>query len=83
MGWNTIDEYKSSFYLFGEDDERRFYFAHSYYMDVDEEFSLAKTNYGRTFSSAIYKESVIGVQFHPEKSLHYGMHIFQKFAENV
>lgn len=83
MGWNTIDEYKSRFDLFEENGERRFYFAHSYYMDVDEAFSLAKTNYGKVFSSAIYKESVIGVQFHPEKSLYHGMNLFQKFSENV
>ena len=43
------------------------YFVHSYYFEcADESDIICKTMYGNTFHSAVNRENVYGVQFHPE-----------------
>ena len=39
-----------------------------------------RTDYGWEFDSAISKENIYGVQFHPEKSHKFGMQILNKFC---
>ena len=39
------------------------------------------TNYGLNFDSAILRENIFGVQFHPEKSHKFGMQFFKNFAK--
>lgn len=59
----------------------RFYFVHSYYMVADRpETVLAETSYGSTFASAIGRDNLAGVQFHPEKSHRFGMAMLSAFA---
>ena len=82
MGWNWVKPLKESQLLqnFGEDP--RFYFAHSYYMETKvPEHNLLQTEYGVSFTSAIQKDNLYGVQFHPEKSHKFGMTLFKNFAE--
>jgi glutamine amidotransferase len=56
---------------------------HSYYFLPDSpEHVLAEAEYGERFTSAVCKEHVIGVQFHPEKSHHWGIQLLQNFAES-
>lgn len=83
MGWNIIKHQKKS-RLFDEDDsEKRFYFVHSYYVDTNQKNDiLFITPYGHNFVSAFEKENIIGVQFHPEKSHKFGMHLIKNFVEN-
>ena len=58
------------------------YFVHSYYVQVeDEDNSVLKTTYGLEFDSAIQKDNIFGVQFHPEKSHKFGMKLFENFAK--
>ena len=65
----------------GVDVNSKYYFVHSYYVKVkNEQHSVLKTSYGIEFDSAISKENIYGVQFHPEKSHKYGMKILQNFA---
>jgi imidazole glycerol-phosphate synthase subunit HisH len=61
------------------------YFVHSYYcMPKAESQILSKTVYGGfEYVSAIQKENVIGVQFHPEKSAKYGLQIYENFANMI
>ncbi|HIO71150.1 MAG TPA: imidazole glycerol phosphate synthase subunit HisH, partial [Campylobacterales bacterium] len=57
------------------------YFVHSYYVETTEENILATTQYGITFTSAIEKENIFGLQPHPEKSHNSGLKILKNFIE--
>ena len=81
MGWNEVNVAKSSRYIpsLGIDD--RYYFVHSYYVEtLRHQDTLGLTTYGRTFASAIEKDNVIGVQFHPEKSHKFGARLLSEFV---
>jgi glutamine amidotransferase len=82
MGWNTVDPMENA-RLFNNIDKRLgFYFVHSYYFDTAENSSImAQTNYGNLFTSAVYKDRIFGVQFHPEKSHSNGITLLTNFAE--
>ncbi len=81
MGWNTIQLKKESILCNELDQTSRFYFVHSYYVQcADQNDVLAETDYGGLFCSALQKENIFGVQFHPEKSHHYGMRLLRNFA---
>ncbi|NIR50603.1 imidazole glycerol phosphate synthase subunit HisH [candidate division KSB1 bacterium] len=81
IGWNEIQS-KSSI-LFKNLPSTRFgYFVHSYYcLPENESWVTATTEYGETFVSAVERDNVFGVQFHPEKSQELGLKILQNFAE--
>ncbi len=69
MGWNNLKvNYKNK--LFEKVNEQdQFYFLHSYFVEADNiKNILASSYYGISFPSVIFKENIIGVQFHPEKS---------------
>lgn len=81
MGWNDVAP-KSKDSLFKGLERPRFYFLHSYYFaSAREEDALAVTEYGASFVSAVRAGNVYGVQFHPEKSHHWGTGLLQNFAE--
>lgn len=82
MGWNSlIPNYQKSI-MHGITNMDRFYFVHSYAAKcLDSDDSAARTFYGVSFDSVIQKNNVMGVQFHPEKSLKYGMKIFRNFLD--
>ena len=84
MGWNTVETNRDSLLTLGFNnfDEMRYYFVHSYFVKVDnQENSLLKTSYGVEFDSAIEKDNIYGVQFHPEKSHKFGMKLFENFSK--
>lgn len=83
MGWNEVIALKNSKLLTKFEQEKRFYFVHSYYVAANEEVDiLFKTKYGFDFTSAFEKNNLIGMQFHPEKSHKFGLSILTNFAEN-
>lgn len=60
----------------------RYYFVHSYHMCCEnKEDELAFAEYGYSFTAAINKGNIFGVQFHPEKSHKFGMEILKNFAD--
>lgn len=60
--------------------QERFYFAHSYCVPADREpWVRGVTDYGTAFASVIAEGSVMGVQFHPEKSHRHGMEVLRAF----
>ncbi len=69
MGWDVVDVTRPEPALQGIDG-RRLYFAHSYYaVPDDESHVLARCTYGgESFPCAVREGSVLGTQFHPEKS---------------
>lgn len=82
MGWNDINTKKESPLFKGMHEEPRFYFVHSYHLMLKEsDVILTTTQYGYEFVSAIEKDNIIGVQFHPEKSHKFGMKFLKNFVE--
>lgn len=82
MGWsNVLVEKREPSYF---EMNSRFYFVHSYYVDsVNTENVLAYSNYhDRKFVSAIHKENIMAVQFHPEKSNVSGINFFKNYLKN-
>jgi glutamine amidotransferase len=81
MGWNVVRPCTPSILTEGLPIESRFYFVHSYRVQVDNEHnSILKTNYGITFDAAIQQDNIFGAQFHPEKSHKFGMKLLENFA---
>ena len=70
MGWNNVFlEDKSKEKYFPSLKNNDFYFVHSYHMKCKNKNEvLASTNYGKKIVSAVIKDNLLGVQFHPEKS---------------
>ena len=80
MGWNDIEPTDSK--LFSDIPEPRYYFLHSYYWQpISGAHTIATTEYGLSFPSAVAIENIFGVQFHPEKSHHWGVKLLRNFAE--
>lgn len=80
MGWNEI-RYAPDAPLFqGLSEQPDVYFVHSHAVIASDDSSvLASTRYGIEFASAIHKDNVIGLQFHPEKSHKVGLKILENF----
>jgi len=82
MGWNTIRAKKEVPILKGLPDNSYMYFVHSYYVIPDRDDVVAtETEYGGAFVSMISIDNVFAMQFHPEKSQHYGLMILKNFGE--
>lgn len=82
MGWNEVKVVQQNAFIESINDESKFYFVHSYYVDVhDKQNSLLTTDHGLRFDSAIIRENILGVQFHPEKSHKHGMKLLGSFAK--
>jgi glutamine amidotransferase len=80
MGWNDIVPKEHP--LFANISDPRFYFLHSYFfLPCSTQQLLAEAQYGESFAAAVCRRNVIGVQFHPEKSHHWGVQLLQNFAE--
>jgi glutamine amidotransferase len=82
MGWNDVAPAPGNRLFAGLDDDARFYFLHSYYFECGRQDDVAAVStYGREFSCAVTAGNIHGVQFHPEKSHHFGTRLLQNFAE--
>jgi glutamine amidotransferase len=82
MGWNDVQPKSRSRLFAGLESDARFYFLHSYYFDCNDPSHVAATaSYGLDFSCAVSADNVHGVQFHPEKSHHFGTQLLKNFAE--
>lgn len=82
MGWNDVFPAKDARLFASMEDQPRFYFLHSYYLECERtEDVAATTEYGGRFCCAIQYGNVYGVQFHPEKSHHFGADVLRNFSE--
>jgi glutamine amidotransferase len=62
-------------------DESFFYFVHSYYCALAEDDLIAGvTEYGLSFPSALIRDNLAAVQFHPEKSGRWGLQLLANFV---
>ena len=79
-GWNKITQSKKSRLMKGIPESSEFYFVHSYHLMSNETSNiLNETEYCFKFTSAIEKDNIFGVQYHPEKSHDVGEVLLKNF----
>lgn len=82
MGWNRVHQQRPHPLWQGIPDNSYFYFVHSYYVQpaisVD---TVGTSQYGVSFTCAVARDNIFAVQFHPEKSAHYGLQLYRNFVE--
>jgi len=80
IGWRAVRPTRES-PLFSGPGEHRFYFVHSYHLVADHDATIIATgHYGQDFTAVIGYNNIWGVQFHPEKSHHFGLELLRRFA---
>jgi glutamine amidotransferase len=80
-GWNRVNPEKDNPLFKGIPQGTHFYFVHSYYIEYNDAYTLASTDYSLKFSASIVKDNFYGVQFHPEKSGAFGEQLLTNFAK--
>jgi len=82
MGWNQVHQEIKHPMWEGIAQDARFYFVHSFYAQPgNPDLIAASTSYGFPFTSAVSKDNVFAVQFHPEKSQHSGLALYANFLK--
>src|SRR5699024_5664978 len=81
MGWNIVDQKKSSQLFKDVPNNSYFYFVHSYFVEVHESYTTSISEHEVEFSSSIEKDNFFGVQFHPEKSGALGEQLLVNFSK--
>lgn len=82
MGWNQVHQVISHPLWKDIPQDSRFYFVHSYFAQPSNPDPVAaSTAYGHPFASALSKDNVFAVQFHPEKSQHMGLNLYANFVD--
>lgn len=82
MGWNDVMPVNNHPLFRGLEKDAIFYFLHSFYFKCNNPVdSIAVSDYGLSFSSAVNKDNIYGIQFHPEKSHQYGEKLLHNFAK--
>ena len=95
IGWNQVERARSHAVFDGIEDGADFYFVHSYAGAPPEDDAtegnatdvrdlvLARTTHGQPFVSAVARGSMVGVQFHPERSGTDGLRLLANFVDLV
>jgi glutamine amidotransferase len=80
MGWNEVRQVSKHPLWAGIEDNSRFYFVHSYYVDaLDRDLLAGSVEYGVTADAALARDNLFAVQFHPEKRHTAGLQLLQNF----
>ena len=81
MGWNEVRQTGDHPMWKGIAKDARFYFVHSYYVEpVNAALETAYTEYPARFTSAVGRDNIFAVQFHPEKSQQAGLSLLLNFV---
>ncbi|HKC14098.1 MAG TPA: imidazole glycerol phosphate synthase subunit HisH [Vicinamibacteria bacterium] len=83
MGWNSLHARREHALLDGIADGAHVYFVHSYFCDAGEDVVVATSDYGVDFPAVVARGSVLGVQFHPEKSQAVGLRMVENFVRSL
>lgn len=82
MGWSNVSFTDHNPLSQGLDNQARFYFVHSYYVEcLNQNDIWGRSEYGHPFVSAFVRDNIVGVQFHPEKSHKFGVQLFRNFVD--
>lgn len=81
MGWNRLRARRAHPVLDGVPDGAHVYFVHSYWCDAADDVVVATSDYGHDFPAVVARGSVLGLQFHPEKSQDVGQRMVEAFVE--
>ena len=83
MGWNTVNAERKDPVLEGVAG-KEVYFVHSYAaVPADPEHVVATSDYGPGFPAVVRVGSVVGTQFHPEKSSAVGGRLLANWVREV
>ena len=81
MGWNQVYQTRTHPMWQNIADGERFYYVHSYYVvPQNPDIVAAYSEYPERFTSAVAKDNIFAVQFHPEKSQHAGLQLLSNFV---
>lgn len=81
MGWNEVHQTCDHPMWMGIAKDARFYFVHSYYVEPEDAgLETAYTEYPFRFTSAVGRDNIFAVQFHPEKSQQAGLSLLFNFV---
>jgi len=82
VGWNQILIKKNSRLMNDVFEKSEFYFTHSFQLKINDRADvLNETEYDGIFPSALEKDNIFGVQYHPEKSRDAGAQLLKNFIE--
>jgi glutamine amidotransferase len=85
MGWNTLDARRTHPLLDGialGPQGLHAYFVHSYELKPAERFDLvAEADYGGPVTAVVGRDTMVGTQFHPEKSQRLGLRLIANFLK--
>jgi glutamine amidotransferase len=85
MGWNTLDARRAHPLLDGiavGPQGLHAYFVHSFHLKADERSDLvAEADYGGPVTAVVARDTVVGTQFHPEKSQRLGLKLIANFLQ--
>lgn len=82
MGWNQVRQQHKHPLWNGIEDNSRFYFVHSYYVQAENDAEMAAiTDYAVSFTAAVARDNIFATQFHPEKSQQAGLALLKNFLD--
>jgi glutamine amidotransferase len=82
IGWNSIELTGNNPFLLGSDGDD-FYFNHSFHFEAPKEYVAAISRHGQLINSVVRRGSVVGLQFHPEKSQLAGLRLLKNIIEGL
>ena len=81
MGWSEVMPTRDNPLIATAEGTQRFYHVHKFSVVCDDpDTELATATYGRPFTTAVQRDNIFGVQFHPEKSHKFGMALMRRFG---
>ena len=82
MGWNTVEQTIDHPLWQGIENNSRFYFVHSYFVQAENPGQIAgRCDYQQPFAAAMAQDNLFTTQFHPEKSDVVGLQLFKNFVD--
>ena len=82
MGWNQVHQLGAHPLWHGIEQDSRFYFVHSYYVQAKTpNLIAATTDYGVSINAALGRDNIFAAQFHPEKSSTAGLQLLNNFLQ--
>jgi len=81
MGWNEVHQSRNHPLWAGIASDARYYYVHSYFVEpTDATLQSAYSEYPFRFTSAVGRDNIFAVQFHPEKSQQAGLSLLYNFV---